>query len=184
MAKTRRKWNFHLGVSEGQNWIIKWRPICEELCMSYQRERGDMMKILKEVFPKCLVMLWKCKDRVQMEDQGWCLVGHMSGEEMDRGRNSLTPESWRKACIELLFNPEVSDGILQSQSTPQRCLGWGCGVVVWGKGHCEKTGCLFYFMQFDSAKAFVWKNNFAALKIVEFFNYLIYFFKQRSNLKP
>lgn len=40
-----------------------------------------MMQILKEVFPKCLVMLRKCKEGVRMEDQGWCVVGHMSGEE-------------------------------------------------------------------------------------------------------
>ena len=55
-----------------------------------------MMKILKEVFPECLVMLRKCKEGVTKEDQDLYLVGHVAGREKGYGRNSLTVRAGEK----------------------------------------------------------------------------------------
>lgn len=40
-----------------------------------------MMKIPEEVFPKCLGILRKCKERNRKEDQGWYLGGCMADWE-------------------------------------------------------------------------------------------------------
>ena len=55
-----------------------------------------MMKILKEVFPECLVMLRKSKEGVRKTRIAIWWDAWQVGK-MDRGRTSLTCESWRKA---------------------------------------------------------------------------------------
>ena len=61
-----------------------------------------MIKILKEVFPECLMMLRKCNEGVIKGDQDCYLVGFMAGWGKGCRRNSLTVRAverstWRRA---------------------------------------------------------------------------------------
>ena len=54
-----------------------------------------MIKILKDVFPECLMMLRKCIGGVRKGDQYWYLVGFMAGWGKGYRRNSLTEQERR-----------------------------------------------------------------------------------------
>lgn len=116
-----------------------------------------MMKILKEVFPECLMMLRKSKEGVRKTRIAIWWDAWQVGK-MDRGRTSLTCESWRKAWRPPYLIQKFQTVSRRSRALLCDTLGWG------GGGQCRRTVCLFYFMKFGPTYAFIWKNNFAPLK--------------------